>query len=245
MEMRFIVDCSGETPARNMAVDEALLLSDSPLTLRLYQWQPHGLSLGFFQPDLPDEELHRWQDAGIPVVRRLTGGGAILHGHELTYSLSGPDNAPPFIGDVSQSYRVVHDAFLTCLKSLGIEAEYARDAPDSLKHSERPFFCFARPTSLDLLLDGKKILGSARRQGKGRILQHGSLILSAHPLGGPSGQIGEVLPDAITTDHLTELLGQAVAAALGTTLCPGVLTDKERNMASALELEQGPRRRRR
>lgn len=170
--MRVLWSGPGE-PAFNMALDEALLRSDSPLTLRFYQWEPHALSLGRFQK-LAEGEPHEHV-----LVRRLTGGGAILHAEELTYSLTGPDGEGPFAGDVSASYRVVHDALIDVLRGIGVDIAYAGDdAPPALRRSDQPFLCFARSTSLDLVApDGTKLVGSAKRRVAGRALQHGSIVV--------------------------------------------------------------------
>lgn len=168
-------------PAVNMALDEALLDVAEDLVLRFYGWRPHALSLGWFQsPDHPAARAAA--TTGLPLVRRLTGGGAIVHAHELTYALAGPDGSVPFDGAVDRSYRRVHEAIARVLCRHGAPVTFADDAPRALAHAERPFSCFARTTRLDLVASGGKIVGSAKRRRGGRALQHGSILLGAHPM---------------------------------------------------------------
>ena len=199
-------------PARNMAVDEALLKSSSEhLTLRFYRWSPFGLSLGFFQDQLPETEFERMTAAGIDVVRRLTGGGAILHAHELTYSLAGIDGSGLFDGPVGASYQVIHDLIIEMLKQWGINLHYADDGPKTLKHQEQPFLCFSRTTIMDLTCAGVKVLGSAKRRRAGRALQHGSLLLQAYDLeSGEAGPLtlGKAIDEAAFVADFSALLGR-------------------------------------
>lgn len=236
--MRLIIDPDPGTPSWNMAVDEALLDSASPLTLRFYRWSPHGLSLGYFQDDLDLDSLSHWQNLNIEVVRRLTGGGAILHGDEITYSLTGPDRVFPFDGDVDQSYKLIHDTIIACLREMGVPAEYAGKSPKALKRSEQPFFCFARSTCLDVLVDDRKLVGSAKRRRGGRVLQHGSIILASNPHGGTMACVADWCPEKPHATTLMSLLGSKIAASLELELSPGNLSAAERKLAEAIELKR-------
>ncbi|MCH7871195.1 MAG: lipoate--protein ligase family protein [Planctomycetes bacterium] len=173
----------------NMARDEALLTrvgqGESPPTLRLYQWALPTISLGYFQ---------RFDDfcssepviARLPVVRRTTGGGAILHDWELTYSLTLPLDHPLLDGGPNCLYEKAHDAIIECLREYGVHA-HRGGASDGESHAARgPFFCFARRHCLDVLVGDRKIAGSAQRRTKSAVLQHGSIILGSrfaqHPV---------------------------------------------------------------
>ena len=180
--------------ARNMAEDEALLDAPvgTPLTLRLYGWQPFALSLGYFQNPSP-ELIQRCADEGVDLVRRLTGGGSILHAHELTYALVGDEGEAPFAGDVASSYRLVHDLIREIMSEQKLDLRYASElgAPEALRRNEQPFLCFDRSSALDLVLsNGTKMVGSAKRRRGGRALQHGSIIVDRHPLGGETPALG-------------------------------------------------------
>ncbi|MEZ6194232.1 MAG: lipoate--protein ligase [Planctomycetota bacterium] len=202
------------SPAWNMAVDRALLESDRGPTLRLYGWRPSGLSLGHFQTLDPALEAHH-RSAGHGIVRRLTGGGAIFHADELTYSLSGPDGVGPFAGPVDASYRRVHDVLLALFRDLGVEATYAEGAPRALSRREQPFLCFARSTALDLAVGSRKLVGSAKRRRGGRALQHGSIILRPHPENGEVAGLADLASSPIDREILGAAFARQLAAALG------------------------------
>lgn len=164
-----------------MGRDEALLTcvgrGESPPTLRFYRWSPPTISMGYFQEYREYEQLA--PPAGeLAVVRRQTGGGAILHDVELTYSLTLPLDHP-WLGSAGSVglYDRVHAVFASILTDRGVPVERAGvDAPIGCSHGG-PFFCFERHSRFDLLADGRKIMGSAQRRTAGAVLQHGSLIL--------------------------------------------------------------------
>jgi lipoate-protein ligase A len=163
-----------------MAVDETLLESaaEGQATLRFYEWSEPTLSLGYFQ-GYAERDAHR-ASRDCPLVRRQTGGGAILHDQELTYSLALP-LAHPLAADAMRLYRAAHAALVDTLGSLGIEAQMRTgNGPSqaSSSGSDEPFLCFQRRSEGDVLVDGAKICGSAQRRRRGAILQHGSLLLA-------------------------------------------------------------------
>jgi len=162
----------------NMARDEALLTlvgdGESPPTLRLYEWSPPTISLGYFQRyadcaalDAPAGEL--------PTVRRLTGGGAILHDRELTYSLTIPVGHTLLDRGPIRLYEIVHDAIIAALADAGVDARRA-GVSDGSGAAKGPFFCFARRHCLDVVIGGAKIAGSAQRRTRTALLQHGSIV---------------------------------------------------------------------
>ena len=174
-ELKLIIDepLSG---LMNMTIDQDILnavnASESGPVLRFYKWEEPTISLGYFQKEAEVEELDE-QLRGLPVVRRITGGGAILHDKELTYSLIVPLEAATAVNDL---YSLVHDIIIEHLNVVGIEAGY-RGFSDKGNSQRGPFFCFARNHSLDIVTAKGKILGSAQRRLKNAVLQHGSLIL--------------------------------------------------------------------
>ncbi len=162
----------------NMARDEALMTcvgrSESPPTLRLYQWDPPTISLGYFQRYADYESLP--PPAGsLPVVRRLTGGGAILHDLELTYSLTLASDHRLLSKGANRLYELAHDAVIAWLGSLGLTA--TRSLPCKGGAKGGVFFCFERRHRYDVLIGQEKIAGSAQRRRRDAILQHGSIIL--------------------------------------------------------------------
>ncbi len=181
--------------AVNMARDEALLdacrLADTPPVLRFYAWQTATVSLGYFQEFGEFERLE--PPAGkLPVVRRTTGGGAILHDLEVTYSIVMPLAHPLIVGRPHALYRLAHAAILGAIDPrLRLHGKGSDACGTSSQRG--PFFCFARRHDLDLVIDDSsspdgvsKIAGSAQRRTTSAVLQHGSIILDSrfaqHPV---------------------------------------------------------------
>lgn len=158
--------------AWNMAVDEALLdlaAQSGIATVRIYAWDQPTLSLGYFQDVGGYQCEERWNQ--LPAVRRLTGGGAILHHHEITYSCCLPAQAFKAFRPI-ELYSRVHQAAIDVLAAHNMLATFRGDMPGD----DSQFLCFTRGDERDVLLGGKKILGSAQRRRRGAVLQHGSLI---------------------------------------------------------------------
>ncbi len=175
-----------------MARDEHLLYSASlrPAALRLYAWTPPTISLGYFQryadlANLPTELRE------LPVVRRPTGGGAILHDQEVTYCLVVDDSLPVARQPPVALYRLVHECWRAALAGSGQAVKLAPDHLPMPTPRGGPFFCFAKPGPTDLLLDGEKLLGSAQRRIPGKVLQHGSLLLGKRFASHPGADLGQ------------------------------------------------------
>lgn len=172
-----------------MAVDEAVLehvgRGQSLPTLRLYAWNPACLSLGYAQP-FADVDLSRLQQRGWDVVRRPTGGRAILHTDELTYSITAPASEPVVAGSVLESYNRLAGALSAAVRSLGIGVE--TKGTDYVDHNSANPVCFEVQSSHEITAAGKKLIGSAQARRKEGVLQHGSL-----PLTGDLARITEVL----------------------------------------------------
>ena len=172
----------------NMAVDECLLAAaadEGLAALRFYQWKEPTLSLGYFQSY--DDRRHHPASAPCPVVRRQSGGGAILHDCELTYSLTMP-SGHQLARDAQQLYSAVHQTLASALKTFGVPTRI-RDVPEEAEQPEEPFLCFLRRGHGDLLWmstdssrsTAVKIAGSAQRRRRGALLQHGSVLLGRSP----------------------------------------------------------------
>ena len=206
-------------PARgawNMAVDEAILehigLSESKPTLRLYAWDPACLSLGHAQP-FSDVDMNRLQERDWEVVRRPTGGRAILHTDELTYSVIAPNDEPSVAGTVLESYNRLAKALLLAVKSLELPVEM-KEGKANENGTSNPV-CFEVPSTYEITMDGKKLIGSAQARKKEGVLQHGSL-----PLTGDLARICQALAFETETareDASKRLLARAatVESALG------------------------------
>ncbi len=188
---RLIIDLP-QAGALNMAVDEVLLGSvgggQALPTLRLYAWQPTCLSLGYAQPGT-DVDQARVQEHGWQVVRRLTGGRAILHTDELselTYSIVLPNHHELAGGSILDSYRRLSTALLQAVQSVGLAAN-ADQQLDGAAKLQGPV-CFEVPSNYEITASGKKLIGSAQVRKHAALLQHGSL-----PLDGDLGRICETL----------------------------------------------------
>ena len=212
--VRLLVDPPHAGPV-NMARDEALLqacaANDTP-TLRLYSWNPPTISVGYFQ-DYAEYEGLEPPAGNLAVVRRTTGGGAILHDLEVTYSLVIPLEHPLVRGRPNELYRLAHRAII---QAIGGPARMLGEGGGRCDESSHrgPFFCFARRHDFDVVIpDPKgpgghsKIAGSAQRRTSVAILQHGSVILDSrfdqqpvatwNSLGGPidfNGALARLVP---------------------------------------------------
>jgi lipoate-protein ligase A len=167
------------TGAWNMAVDEALLDSvasgDCPPTLRFYRWFPPCLSLGYFQP-LEVVDLSACRALGVDIVRRPTGGRAILHDRELTYSIALPVAVLGEDAGILPSYYRISRALQAGLQALGVETSMAPVAAARASEEHGPI-CFDRPSAHEILLQGRKLVGSAQVRRAAAILQHGSILI--------------------------------------------------------------------
>ncbi len=230
--------------AANMAADQSMLESvddGGPPTLRFYQWSEPTLSLGYFQ-SINDRDLHA-QSRNAACVRRASGGGAIVHHHELTYSLAWPIE-PSVRGFNLVLYRKVRDAIVAGLAKCGIHSEpFAQIATSSVvpvdhkdAASVTPFLCFQRRTADDLIVGGYKVMGSAQRKGRQSVLQHGSLLLAASPLApelpglcelGATRIDGLLIKTDLAVARMAETLTHSFADGLGAVWTPGDWTSNE------------------
>lgn len=208
-----------------MGLDEALLhtaASKGIATLRLYTWQGPWLSLGYAQRHFADERIAECERAGVGVVRRTTGGRAVLHGSDLTYSIAAPESM--LRPGLRNSYDQVATALLAAIRSLGASrasrVPERRDAPRS-----KEFDCFAQPAGDEIVVGGHKLVGSAQRRRGGAVLQHGSIRMTADSR--DLARVAGVDPDVSTSladlgidvgeDDLRRALVEAFGQVLGAT----------------------------
>ena len=173
-----------------MALDEAIMESAAqksvPPTLRLYAWTPACISIGNAQP-IAQIDLDRLQKFGWEVVRRPSGGRAILHTDELTYSVAAALDEPEFRGGVLPSYRFISAGLINALERIDLQVVVQPEIALTARERSQPI-CFELPSSYEITVQGKKLMGSAQLRRAGGILQHGSL-----PLNGDIGRISQVL----------------------------------------------------
>lgn len=243
-----------------MAVDEALLehvgAGGSLPTIRLYAWDPACLSLGHAQP-FADVDTVRLQERGWDVVRRLTGGRAILHTDELTYSVTGRAGEPVMAGGVLESYNRLSQALLLALKNLSISVEI-QERKTGGQAAPNPV-CFEVPSSYEITVGGKKLIGSAQARKQEAVLQHGSLPLTgdltricqalafknealrqhaSNRLLACATTVESALGETISWETAARAFAGAFEAQLGICLEPGELSDSESRRAEELVREK-------
>lgn len=168
----------------NMALDELLMDKvgnrEIKAALRFYEWQTPTLSLGYFQKVHKEIDLAKVADYGYQMVRRQTGGRGVLHDKELTYSVILPESYEDMPESVTQSYRILSTGLLHGFRNLGLNADFS--IPKSRKEEKeltniRSSVCFDTPSWYELVVEGRKVAGSAQTRKSGVILQHGSILL--------------------------------------------------------------------
>ena len=220
MECRLIFDAPADG-AWNMALDEALRESAGRAgqgsCLRFYFWNVPTVSLGYFQA-YADRETHE-SSRRCPLVRRATGGGAIVHDLELTYSYA--TAVGTHLGaDLSALYEAFHVGLVEELARHGIAAALCR-APPKRPGSQEPFLCFQRRAERDVLVGDAKIAGSAQRRHRKTLLQHGSVLLRRSAAAPELDGITELSSVVLDPKELATRWAKRVAASLGLTLRPG------------------------
>jgi lipoate-protein ligase A len=203
----------------NMAIDTALLERADQLGegwLRLYQWEPYCLSFGRHEPASRRYDADRIRQLGLDTVRRPTGGRAVWHARELTYAVAAPS---AWFGSLRAAYLEIHEMIARGLGRLGVEVSVAQGTrPSSLDAGA----CFAQPAGGELMLGGRKVVGSAQYRRGGALLQHGSILLEddqrmllavTRGVGSPPRATGAArgLDRAIRPSELGESIGRAAA----------------------------------
>lgn len=240
---RLIIERAPRTGVWNMALDEAIMdavaLGDALPTLRFYAWEPPCLSLGKRQP-LDGVDLARCRADGVDVVRRATGGFAILHTDELTYSIAVLPEDPRANGAILDAYRKLSQGLLAGLRLLGAEPAMNPVVPGGVHNASAA--CFEMPSAYEIVVGHQKLIGSAQARPHGRVLQHGSLplagdiarvvpylayeheeeraALAAH-LRERATTISDALGRAVSYDEAAEAMARGFASALNLTFEPG------------------------
>ncbi len=244
--------------ATNMAVDEAILRAvgsqGAPPTLRLYGWDPPCLSLGRAQA-VDDVDWKAVETAGYDLVRRPTGGRAILHVDELTYSVIAPEREPRVAGGVVESYRRLSAGLVRGLEVLGVERIEADERVEN-RGAEGPV-CFEVPSDYEIAVAGRKLVGSAQMRARGVVLQHGAVplhgdiaricpLLREHPdparVRSRATTVEEAVGRQVGWEEGAEALVEGFAEALNMRLEPGELTAAEVDWAEKLREEKYARR---
>ncbi|WP_019414948.1 biotin/lipoate A/B protein ligase family protein [Paenisporosarcina sp. TG20] len=180
----YFINSGACRPSFNMALDEALLDWHSegllPPIVRFYRWSPATLSIGYFQNVDKEINMDEVRKHNLGFVRRPTGGRGVLHEHELTYSVIVSEDYPNMPRTVTEAYRVLSEGLLIGFKNLGLDAYFAvpntEEKRNDLKNPKSAV-CFDTPSWYELVVEGRKVAGSAQTRQKGVILQHGAILL--------------------------------------------------------------------
>ncbi len=197
------------SPARNMAVDEALLREVREPILRIYDWSVPAVSLGYFQTAAIARER--------PFVRRYTGGGLVDHAHDVTYTIILPRSHPWLELSMPESYRLIHEGVQAALTACGIASQLT---PAALAVESDA--CFAKPVRFDIVAGASKLSGAAQRRTREGLLHQGSILL----------------PDPAQNASLRDAFAEAFSARLDLALKPSDLTAAESSRATDLERDR-------
>lgn len=251
--------------ATNMAIDEAMLLAHSAgnglPTLRFYGWKSPAVSIGYFQKAESQIDLSECQRRGFAVVRRLTGGRAVLHDAELTYSIVVKEDYPSMPKTITASYRYLSSGVLVGLQQLGIAVQMTvpRSVYGQKVKQTSSAACFDAPSHYEITYEGRKLVGSAQVRKQGVILQHGSILIKFSPetvaavlqlssaalrehtaamLARRAISLEEILGRNVDFCELYAALTPAFSAALGVTLESGELTLQEKETSLRLAADK-------
>ncbi|MDI6782609.1 MAG: lipoate--protein ligase family protein [bacterium] len=263
MLWRLILDAAHDA-FTNMAIDEAILqytvASSTPSpTLRFYTWSSPSISIGRFQNIEQEINLANCERDKVPVVRRPTGGRAVFHNSELTYSLTIPNSYPNIPSNITESYRVISACFVRGLKILGINATLERPEMKSKQSSSNlksqisnlqsgSPLCFASTSRFEVTINGKKLIGSAQRRIQDALLQQGSILLdynaekehryflanSSTPIASYVTAINKHLPEPVNLDTLMNHLVLGFASQLQIDFEIIELTKPEKTLTESL-----------
>lgn len=232
--------------AFNMALDRALVESvasgASKPVIRFFGWNPPAVSLGYNQRS-DGLDLQKFKDAGFDIVRRPTGGRAVIHQDEFTYSVIALENDALIGGAVLETYRIIANGLLAGLEKLGVKADIAKSTAPQAK-GRASALCFAAAGRYEITVGNKKLVGSAQRRLNGVILQQGSLLLSCRQGTGswggneteiPAGTLNDILGREVSFDEVSSAMEGGFREAWGVDFIDEDITAEEMNLALRLK----------
>jgi lipoyl(octanoyl) transferase len=241
--------------SENMAIDEAIfretIKNNKPPTIRFYGWRPPAVSIGYFQDIEKEVNIEKCRSTGIDIVRRPSGGKAVFHRDEITYSVVACRKEKKFPSDILGTYKIISHCLVRGLSLLGINAQLA-ETGRPLHEDDLESFCFSVPSRNELLVSGRKICGSAQMRVSGGFLQHGSILINFNPVETASfllplrnGRELEKLRDSVTAineevptpfdeEDICANLKNGFTDVLGIEMTEGKLTYPEEALKSAL-----------
>ena len=238
-----------------MAIDEAIfrdtIKNKKPPTLRFFGWCPAAVSIGYFQELKNEIHFNRCRLSGVDIVRRMTGGKAVYHSDEITYSLTAGNSDKLFPDNIIGTYEKISLCLARGLSLLGINAQLAKAVAPS-KEQDKTSCCFSVPSGNELLVAGRKICGSAQMRTHGGFLQHGSLLMTFDPVETAAlilspqtpepdeklrcsvTAVNEVIPSPVSAETLCAVLQKGFSDELGIGLSEGTLTPAEKALSAQL-----------
>jgi lipoyl(octanoyl) transferase len=222
----------------NMAIDEAIfretIENKIPPTIRFYGWRPAAVSVGYFQDIEKEVNIEKCRAEGVDIVRRLSGGKAVLHCDEITYSVVAAKEEKIFPANISDTYKLISNCLAYGLACLGIDANLA-PAGRAPAGSDFKSYCFSVPSRNELLVSGRKICGSAQMRTNNGFLQHGSILVNFDP-----ARTASFLLPARNEEQIREL-NNSVAAINSEVLIPvdekEICANLRNGFAKILEIE--------
>ncbi|PKN86449.1 MAG: lipoate--protein ligase family protein [Deltaproteobacteria bacterium HGW-Deltaproteobacteria-1] len=243
--------------AENMAIDEAVLLEtihhDKPPTLRFYGWSRPAVSIGYFQELKKEINYDLCLLSDVKVVRRITGGKAVYHRDEITYSIVAGSSTGLFPNDIAGTYKIISLCLLRGLSNLGIHAKLAEASSiGACKEPDLNTCCFSVPAGNELMVAGRKICGSAQTRIRGGFIQHGSMLMTFDPaetaamilssdvpehyvkLRRSVTAVNELLPASVSVETLCSALKKGFVDELRIDMTEGTLTPAEKALSRQL-----------
>lgn len=247
-----LLETASCSPFRNMAVDEALFegyrVRPEPV-LRIYGWKPAAFSIGYSQDAGAVLDVPASKEAGIPFVRRITGGGIIYHADEVTYCLVCSDTDIGVPSSIKEGYRILCSFLLETYRRMGLTPSFAVDA--GRKESARSTFCFSSFEDYDIVVDGRKIGGNAQKRRRNLVLQHGSIPLSLdiaaisryvkEPLaqaGRKSASLADLVGAPVAFEALARILKDSFSSVFSAHLAADGLNAQEAEAAERLQRQK-------
>ncbi|MEQ8152330.1 MAG: lipoate--protein ligase family protein [Smithellaceae bacterium] len=250
-----VLDFQRYNAFENMAIDEAIfretINKKKPPTIRFYGWRPAAVSIGYFQDIEKEVNIEKCRADGVDIVRRISGGKAVAHCDEVTYSVAACDEEELFPADILGTYKIISQCVARGLAYLGIQAALA-ETGRNLDEADCKSCCFSVPSRNELLVSKRKICGSAQFRANRGFLQHGSLLMNFDPLktgayllpGRTSIQlqklkesvaaINEEVDQAVDETEVCALLKKGFTDVLNVRLEEGVLTTAEEDLRKEL-----------
>ena len=200
-----LINTGQNNAAANMAIDEAMLLTQKASfqpTLRFYDWLQPSFSFGYFQQISEEVDVTACDTHGIELVRRMTGGGTVVHGWDVTYTIIVPHGCGGLSKDISAAYCTISDCLINGLQRLGIDVAHQTEKPIA---GDVPNICLTNPAQYDTLLNGKKIAGVSQRRNQSGVMYQGYIALDL-----PTSDVLDLASRQVSFDQVASAKSTAI-----------------------------------